>query len=255
MVYVKERQQYSATEEVKSNETTLNISGTALREALLNEYPIPDWFSFPEIIDELRQSYLPKHKRGFTLFFTGLSGAGKTVLSHALLAKLKNAGIKHVTILDSDVTRRILANDLGFSKADRDLNIRRIGFVASEITKIGGIAICAAIAPYANARDENRQLISQYGGYIEVYLSTPLSECSKRDTKGLYAKAKTGALANLTGYNDPYEPPEHPEIIIDTSTLTVDQSVKKIMDYLLETGFIAKKQTVSNTQPLEELTT
>lgn len=246
MVYVKERNQYSLIEEIKPNETTLNISGTALREALLHEKPIPDWFSFPEIIDELRQSYLPKHKKGFTIFFTGLSGAGKSVLSQALLAKFKNIGIKHVTILDSDVTRRILANDLGFSKADRDLNIRRIGFVASEITKIGGIAICAAIAPYEDARNENRQLISQYGGYIEIYLSTPLSECTKRDTKGLYAKAKTGALNNLTGYNDPYEPPAHPDITIDTSTLSIDESVKKILDYLIENGFIAKKAPMAN---------
>ena len=238
MVYVKERKQYCASNEVKPYETTLTISGTELRQALLTEHPIPDWFSFPEIIDELRQSYLPKHKKGFTVFFTGLSGAGKTVLSHALLAKLNGLSVKHVTILDSDVTRRILANDLGFSKADRDLNIRRIGFVASEVTKIGGIAICAAIAPYAEVRHENRQLISQYGGYIEVYLSTPLSECVKRDTKGLYAKAKKGTLQNLTGYNDPYEPPSQPDIIIDTSTSTVDEAANKIIDHLTHEGYL-----------------
>lgn len=251
MVYVKERNQYCASNEVKKYETTLNISGTELRQALLTEQAIPDWFSFPEIIEELRQSYLPKHKKGFTLFFTGLSGAGKSVLSNALLAKFKSIGIKHVTILDSDVTRRILANDLGFSKADRDLNIRRIGFVASEITKIGGIAICAAIAPYADVRSENRQLISQYGGYIEVFLSTPLAECVKRDTKGLYEKAKNGGLKNLTGYNDPYEPPIHPEITIDTSKLTVDESAKKIIEYLVHAGYLKAARSEIRQSQLE----
>lgn len=247
MVYVKERKQFCSNDELKSHETTLTVSGTELRHALLNEQPIPHWFSFPEIIEELRGSYLPKHKKGFTLFFTGLSGAGKTVLSQAIMTKLKGYGLKNTTILDSDITRRILANDLGFSKADRDLNIRRIGFVASEITKVGGIAICAAIAPYAEVRNENRQLISQYGGYIEVYLATPFSECAKRDTKGLYAKAIKGDLPSFTGYNDPYEPPQHPEICIDTSTLSIEKSVKKIMDFLITAGFLKTPHINSHT--------
>lgn len=248
MVYVKERKQFCSLNELKPHESTLTVSGTELRHALLSEQAIPEWFSFPEIIAELRHSYLPKYKKGFTLFFTGLSGAGKTVLSHSLLARLKSFGIKNATILDSDVTRRILANDLGFSKTDRDLNIRRIGFVASEVTKIGGIAICAAIAPYADARNENRQLISQYGGYVEIYLSTSLNECEKRDTKGLYAKAKKGALQNLTGYNDPYEPPSNPEITIDTSKMTVEESVNIIMNFLVSAGyiFIKPKDALSN---------
>jgi sulfate adenylyltransferase len=238
MLYVKERQTYASCDEIKPDETPLTISGTELRSALLHEKPIPEWFSYPEIIDELRASYLPKHKKGFTIFFTGLSGAGKTVLAHALFAKLKSLGIKNASILDSDVTRRILASDLGFSKADRDLNIRRIGFVASEMTKIGGIAICAAIAPYKEGRNINRQLISQYGGYIEVYISTSFIECLKRDTKGLYAKALKGDLKNLTGFNDPYEPPEHPEVTINTSECTVEESIKQIIDYLMREGYI-----------------
>lgn len=238
MVYVKERKQYCPVNELQAQETPLTISGTELRNSLLNERKIPDWFSFPEIMDELRQSYPPKHKHGFTLFFTGLSGAGKTTLAQALMAKLMSEGKRNITLLDGDVIRRILANELGFTKADRDLNIRRIGFVAAEVTKAGGIALCAAIAPYTSARKENRHLISQYGGYIEVYISTSLSVCEERDTKGLYAKARNGELKGLTGVDDPYEPAHDAEIIIDTSKLSIDEGVKKIIGFLQEAGFI-----------------
>ncbi len=248
MLYVKERKIFCSVDEIEPHETPLSISGTDLRSALMHETPIPEWFSYPDIIDELRASYLPKYKKGFTIFFTGLSGAGKTVLSQALFAKLKNLGLKNVSILDSDVTRRILANDLGFSKKDRDINIRRLGFVASEITKIGGIAICAAIAPYKESRNANRQLISQYGGYIEIYISTSLEECLKRDTKGLYAKAKTGELSNLTGWNDPYEIPENPELNLNTEKLSLEECVHKIIEFLVHDGYIklAKPKMHSN---------
>lgn len=238
MVYVKERKKYCAINELKPDETPLTISGTELRNALLTESNIPDWFSFPEIISELRQSYPAKHKQGFTLFFTGLSGAGKTTLAQALIAKLMSEGKRNITLLDGDVVRRILANELGFSKADRDLNIRRVGYVASEVTKAGGIALCAAIAPYASARNENRHLISQHGGYIEIYISTSLTECEKRDTKGLYAKARKGELKGMTGVDDPYESPENAEIVIDTAELSIEDSVKKIIDYLHASGYL-----------------
>lgn len=238
MLYVKERAAFCSVDEIEPHETPLTISGTDLRAALMHETPIPEWFSYPDIIDELRASYLPKHKKGFTIFFTGLSGAGKTVLSRALFAKLKNLGLKNVSVLDSDVTRRILANDLGFSKKDRDINIRRLGFVASEITKIGGIAICAAIAPYKESRNANRQLISQYGGYIEIYISTSLDECLKRDTKGLYEKAKKGQLSNLTGWNDPYEVPENPELTLNTGELLLEECLHKILEFLMREGYI-----------------
>lgn len=251
LVYVKERNKYCTNEELKLNETTLTISGTELRQALLHKQSIPAWFSFPEIIEELRHSYLPKHKKGFTVFFTGLSGAGKTILSQALYAKLRDDGLKNVTILDSDTTRRILSNDLGFSKADRNLNIKRLGFVASEITKVGGIAICAAIAPYAEPREENRHLISQYGGYIEIYIETPFAECAKRDTKGLYAQAMRGELKSFTGYNDPYEPPLHPELRIDTSNLSITESLKIITDFLHHEGYIKTSKETYIEKPLQ----
>ena len=238
MVYVKEQMHYRPFNELKPQESALTISGTELRHSLLTERDIPEWFSFPEIIQELRQSYPPKHAQGFTIFFTGLSGAGKTTLAQALMSKLMCEGKKNITLLDGDVLRRVLANELGFTKADRDINIRRIGFVAAEVTKAGGIALCAAIAPYANARNENRQLISQYGEYIEVYVATSLATCIERDTKGMYAKAKSGALKNLTGVDDPYEPPLNAEICIDADTLSVEESINKIIAYLQNTGHI-----------------
>ncbi len=244
MVYVKERKTYCPNNEIQPNETALTISGTQLRDMLLYEKPIPEWFSFPEIIQELRHAYPAKRQHGFTLFFTGLSGAGKTTLAHALLAKLLSQGKRNVTLLDGDVMRRILANELGFSKADRDLNIRRIGFVASEVTKAGGVAICAAIAPYVSARTENRQLISQHGGYIEIYLSTSFQACEKRDIKGLYAKARQGEIKKFTGLDDPYETPIDPEITLDTENVTIEQSVDRIIQFLQQEGYLAAPQLI-----------
>lgn len=238
MVYVKERKQYRTINEVKSQETALTISGTELRHLLLTEQAIPKWFSFPEIINELRLSYPAKHKQGMTVFFTGLSGAGKTTLAQALMSKLMSEGKRNITLLDGDVTRRVLASELGFTKADRNLNIRRIGLVAAEVTKAGGIALCAAIAPYTEARDENRRLISQYGGYIEIHVATSLSLCIQRDTKGLYTKAQNGELKGLTGVDDPYEAPINAEIVIDTAILTIEESVTTIIASLRQMGYL-----------------
>lgn len=160
------------------------------------------------------------------------------------MAKLMSHGKRNITSLDGDVVRRILANELGFSREDRDLNIKRIGFVASEVTKAGGVALCAAIAPYEKARNENRQLISQYGGYIEIYVSTSLEECEKRDTKGLYGKAKRGEFKGLTGVDDPYEIPQNPEIRIDAERLTIEESVQMIMNYLFDVGYLRASEVV-----------
>jgi len=238
LVYVKERRQYCSINELKPQEKAMSISGTALRQRLAKNEPIPSWFSFPEIIEELRAANPKKSDRGFTLFFTGLSGAGKTTLAQALMVKLKSYGKQNVTMLDADVMRPILAGELGFSKTDRDINIQRIGYVAAEVTKVGGIALCAAIAPYHEAREKNRFLISQYGAYIEVYVATSLSACELRDTKGLYAAARRGEISAFTGISDPYEPPLNSEITIDTSLFSINESLSQIVEYLTSEGYL-----------------
>jgi sulfate adenylyltransferase len=238
MVYAKERKQYCLINELKPQEKALSLSGTKLRQLLSMNEPIPAWFSFPEIINELRAANPPKNERGFTLFFTGLSGAGKTTLAEALMVKLRCLGRQNVTLIDGDVVRPILAGELGFTKKDRDINIQRIGYVAAEVTKVGGIALCAAIAPYREAREKNRFLISQSGAYIEIYVATTLATCEQRDTKGLYAKARRGELSAFTGVNDPYEQPINPEIIIDTSVLSIDECVSQIIHFLSNEGYL-----------------
>lgn len=240
LVYVKERRQYCLLNEMKPQESAMNLSGTRLRELLSKNEVIPDWFSFPDIIEELRAAHPPKSQRGFTLFFTGLSGAGKTTLAEALMVTLKSYGRRNVTMIDGDVVRPILATELGFSKAHRDRNIQRIGYVAAEVTKVGGIALCAAIAPYQEAREKNRFLISQYGAYLEVYVATSLAACEQRDTKGLYAAARRGELSAFTGITDPYEPPCNPEITIDTSVVSIHESVSHIIQFLTKEGYLKR---------------
>lgn len=246
MIYIKEKKAYSPANEVAPNETALTISGTELRKALLNEQTLPDWFSFPEVMQELRNSYLPKHKKGFTLFFTGLSGAGKTTLANAIQAELMKIGKRNISLLDGDIIRRILNPELGFSKADRNMNIQRIGFVAKEITRTGGIAICSAIAPYEEARNKNRRAISELGGYIEIYVATSIQTCESRDTKGLYASKRKQQLQGLTGVDDLYEAPKNAEIVIDTTVESIEQSVGKIMQYLRSEGYIAAEIAIKN---------
>lgn len=176
--------------------------------------------------------------QGFTIFLTGLSGSGKTTTAQELFARLSKIDRRPVTVLDGDLVRQQISTDLGFSRKDREINVKRVGLMASEITKNGGIAICALIAPYEKSRRENRELISQYGGYIEVYVSTPLEVCEQRDPKGLYAKARQGLIKNFTGIDDPYEVPEKPEIIVDTSKMTPGEAGEKIMQYLQKEGYI-----------------
>ena len=191
------------------------------------------------MVDELRQAHPQKNRQGFTIFFTGLSGSGKSTIANALLVKLLEHGRRHVTLLDGDIVRINLSSELGFSREHRDLNIQRIGFVASEITKNGGIAICAPIAPYEAVRKRNREIISQIGGYIEIHVSTPLDTCEKRDVKGLYAKARQGIIKGFTGIDDPYENPINPELSIDTSNISQEEAVQQVLVYLENKGFLA----------------
>lgn len=238
MVYVADAGRYMTRDEVPEGAKVLTISGTEFRRLLREGKEIPGWFSYPEVVEILRRRYPPRHKQGFTVFFTGLPSSGKSTVAQVLMAKLMEINDRPVTLLDGDIVRKHLSSELGFSKRDRDINIRRIGFVASEITKNGGIAICAPIAPYDAIRRELREMISQYGGFILVYVATPLEVCEKRDRKGLYAKARAGLIKDLTGISDPYEPPNDAEVVIDTSEMSPEEAAERILAFLRQEGYI-----------------
>ena len=240
MVYLPDADIYKPIDEVQEGEKSLNISGTQLRQMLADGDEIPAWFSYPDVVAELRKTHPPKEKQGFTVFFTGLSGSGKSTVANALLTKLLEVTSRPVTLLDGDVVRTHLSKGLGFSQEDRSTNVQRIGYVASEITKHGGIAICAPIAPYAADRKVNSDLISSSGGYIEVYIDVPVEVCEKRDTKGLYAKARAGIIKGFTGIDDPYEIPENPDVACDTDAETIDESATKVLEKLFELGYLKK---------------
>jgi sulfate adenylyltransferase len=239
MVYVEDQDSYYPVDEVPEGKKSVNISGTELRRRLADGSEIPRWFTFPEVAEELRKTHPPRHRQGFTVFFTGLSGAGKSTIAKALLARFLGEGGRPVTLLDGDIVRKNLSSELGFSKEHRDLNIKRIGFVASEITKNGGIAICAPIAPYDSVRKEVRSMISPLGGFILVHISTPLEVCEERDRKGLYAKARAGIIKEFTGISDPYEAPDDAELNIDTIDMTPGESVQQIVLHLEREGYIS----------------
>jgi len=239
MVYVPSKKEYFPIDQVPQGEETANISGTKLRYLLRTGDAIPEWFTYPEVSRILRQSYPPRLQQGFTVFFTGLSGAGKSTLANALEIILLEEGSHQVSLLDGDHVRAHLSSELGFSKEHRDLNVRRIGYVASEITKCRGVAICAPIGPYEASRRAVRKMIDEYGGFIEVHVSTPIDVCERRDKKGLYAKARSGQLKNFTGIDDPYEVPSNPELRIDTSALSVKEAVDSIVTYLRKEGYLA----------------
>ena len=201
---------------------------------------IPNWFTYTEVANELQKSRPPVSKRGFTVFFTGLSGSGKSTLANGLLVKLLEQGSRPVTLLDGDIIRTHLSSELGFSKEHRSINVKRIGYVASEITKNGGIAVCAPIAPYESDRNYNRKLISKLGGYIELHVATSLEKCEERDVKGLYKLARKGVVKEFTGISDPYEVPKKAEIVIDSSGVDPGKLVEKIYSFIKEAGFISK---------------
>jgi sulfate adenylyltransferase len=238
LVYVEDKAQYLPVNETTPDMKIRTMTGTEFRRRLQEGLEIPEWYSYPEIIEELRKIYPPRHEQGFTVFLTGLSSSGKSTVANALLVKLLESGGRNVTLLDGDVIRKNLSSELGFSREHRDLNILRIGFVAAEISKNGGVAICAPIAPYRATRRKVREMVEASGGFIEVYVSTPLEVCERRDRKGLYAKARAGKIKGFTGIDDPYEEPEHPEIAIDTQTLSPQLAAQRILIRLESMGFI-----------------
>ena len=240
MVYVQERAQYEPNDEIedKDNVTILNISGTELRRRLAEGLEIPEWFSFPEVVAELRKTKPPRSQQGFTVFFTGFSGSGKSTIANALMVKLMEMGGRPVTLLDGDLVRKNLSSELGFSKEHRDLNIRRIGYVASEITKNGGIAICAPIAPYATTRRAVREDIEAFGAFVEVHVATSLDECERRDRKGLYKLAREGKIKEFTGISDPYDVPVNPELAVETENVDVDNCAHQVLLKLESMGLV-----------------
>ena len=221
-----------------AEEETAWLDDAELARRISHGEEVPGWFTYPEVLETLRAVYPPPHKQGIALFFTGLSGSGKSTLAKIMYGKFIEEGRRPVTLLDGDVVRRHLSSELGFSKPHRDLNVRRIGFVASEITKNGGVVICAPIAPYAGTRRAVREMVEAHGAMIEIHVSTPIEVCEARDRKGLYAKARKGIIPEFTGVSDPYEEPESPELDIDTSNLTPMQAAQEIYLYLLAKGYI-----------------
>ena len=238
MVYVEDLDTYVPEDEVPEGVRVLNISGTEQRRRLNEGRDLPHWFTPPLVAEELRRSYPPRARQGFTVFFTGLSGAGKSTIANVLQSKLLEIGGRPVTLLDGDIVRKHLSSELGFSHEHRDINIRRIGFVASEVTKNGGIALCAPIAPYDATRKAVRAMVEKGGGFILVHVATSLEACEARDRKGLYAKARAGIVKEFTGISDPYEEPDDADVVIDTVDVTPEEAAQQIILHLEQEGYI-----------------
>ena len=251
-VYLPEQDRYEEVSRVDKTTRTASLSGTQLREDYLQTgRPLPAWFTRPEVAEILAETYPPRHKQGVCIWFTGLSGAGKTTIAEILTVLLQEYG-RQVTVLDGDVVRTHLSRGLGFSKEDRDLNIRRIGFVAAEVVRHGGIPVCAAVSPYRATRNEVRNLIGAES-FIEVFVDTPLEECERRDTKGMYASARRGEIKNFTGIDDPYEPPKHPEIRLETISESAENNARQILEYLVDRGFLKPSTRERSTAPIADL--
>lgn len=244
MVYVPAKETYMRSEEVPEGLEIAALSGTEQRERLRAGKPLPEWFTYPEVAAELYRTTPPRTKQGFTVFFTGLSGSGKSTIANVLITKLLELGGRSVSLLDGDIVRKHLSSELGFSKEHRDINIRRIGFVASEIAKHGGIAVCAPIAPYDATRKAVRGLVEHAGGgFVLVHVDTPLEVCEQRDRKGLYHKARAGEIKEFTGISDPYEAPADADIVLDTVRFSAGELVQQILLHLEHEGYIGSDTT------------
>ncbi len=237
LVYLESEERYEESSKVPSGAATRTISGTQIRDEYLGQgRTLPDWFTRPEVASILRETYPPRHRQGFCVWFTGLSGAGKSTTAAILISQLLEHG-RQVTLLDGDIVRTHLSKGLGFSKEDRDTNVLRIGFVASEIVRHGGAVLCAAVSPYRATRDAVRAMVGPEH-FVEVFVDTPLEVCEARDEKGMYAQARRGLIHNFTGIDDPYEPPLTPELTIDTVNATAEQNASTIVALLRERGFV-----------------
>jgi sulfate adenylyltransferase len=243
MVYVPAQENYVESGTIEPFVETISISGTQVREQYLNKGRLlPEWFTRPEVAEILAEAYPPRRQQGVCIWFTGLSCSGKSTTAEVLTVMLLEYG-RRVTLLDGDVVRTHLSKGLGFSREDRDLNIRRIAFVASELVRHGGVAIAAAVSPYRSTRNDVRNMIN-HGHFIEVFMDTPLDICEQRDVKGFYAKARRGEIKNFTGIDDPYEPPLHPEIKLTAVESSPEENARRILDYLIEGGFVQAEHSV-----------
>jgi sulfate adenylyltransferase len=237
LVYLPDEDRYEEADRVPEGGKLLQLSGTQVRdEYLAKGRPLPEWFTRAETAAILAEMHPPAHERGFCVWFTGLSGAGKSATAEALTTLLLERG-RQVTLLDGDVVRTHLSRGLGFSREDRDTNIRRIGFVAAEIARHSGAVLCAAISPYRATRSECRSMVGAEQ-FFEIFVDTPLEVCEQRDSKGLYAKARRGELKGFTGIDDPYEPPRNPELVLDTTSQTVEENARRILALLTARGFL-----------------
>jgi sulfate adenylyltransferase len=252
LVYLPDEQRYEEISKVGAGVNTAAISGTQVRDDYLNNgTPLPDWFTRPEVAEILAESYPPRHKQGVCIWFTGLSGAGKSTTAEVLTSLLLEHG-RQVTLLDGDVVRTHLSKGLGFSKEDRDTNIRRIGFVAAELVRHGGTVVCAAVSPYRATRNDVRNMVGPES-FVEVFVDTPIGVCEQRDIKGLYAKARRGELRGFTGIDDPYEAPNHAEIVLDTVGYTAEDNARRIIDFLITQGLVRPSDEIHQEPTDEEL--
>lgn len=237
LVYLPDEGRYEEVTNVPKEARTAFISGTQVREDYLqNGRPLPQWFTRPEVASILSETHPPRYKQGVCVWFTGLTNAGKSTTASILTTLLQEHG-RQVTLLDGDVVRSNFSEGLGFSKEDRDSNVRRMGFVASEIVRHGGCVVCAAASPYRATRNDVRNTVGKEH-YVEVFVDTPIEVCEQRDTKGLYARARRGEITGFTGVDDPYEPPLHPEIKLDTVLYSAEENARRILDYLMRRGYV-----------------
>jgi sulfate adenylyltransferase len=242
LVYLPNEGRYEEVSRISPQTITASISGTQVREDYLGKgQALPVWFTRPEVAEILAETYPPRHRQGVCIWFTGLSGAGKSTTAEVLTVLLLEHG-RQVTVLDGDVVRTHLSKGLGFGKEDRDTNIRRIGYVAAEIVRHGGVVMCAAVSPYRATRDDVRAMVGTEH-FVEVFVDTPLTVCEERDVKGMYAKARRGEIKDFTGIDDPYEPPEHPELMLDTVGRTPEDNARLILEYLRSNGFVRCPET------------
>jgi sulfate adenylyltransferase len=246
MVYLTDERRYEESTNLPKGARTSSISGTQVREQYLNKGQLlPEWFTRPEVAEILAESYPPRHRQGACVWFTGLSGSGKSTTADILTVLLMERG-RQITVLDGDVVRTHLSKGLGFSKEDRDINIRRIGFVAAELVRHGGVVICAAVSPYRATRNDVRNMVGNEN-FIEVFVDTPIEVCEQRDVKGMYAKARRGEITGFTGIDDPYEAPEHPEVRLDTVANSPEENARILLEYLERQGFVRSLDRVAST--------